>query len=175
MTADPLFIFVARTGLAILFAAAAVHKFRDLPRFAAVLEAYRLLPRALVQPVAVALVAVEAALAVGLLVTAAALHGAALLLLGYGLVIAWSILSGNDRIDCGCLGFGAAVPQLRWAMVGRNLLLAGLAVAAASVVAASRGLIWLDWISLAAALAIAAGLYVSFERMIALPSRRTMA
>jgi hypothetical protein len=41
----------------------------------------------------------------------------------YAAAIAINLLRGNTRIDCGCLGFGARVPELRWGLVGRNALL----------------------------------------------------
>ena len=69
---DPIVAWVARLALAGVFAAAALHKWRDLRAFAAALAAHRLVPEALVPALARAFAAAETAVAAALLVPASA-------------------------------------------------------------------------------------------------------
>lgn len=167
---DPLLALGVRLALALLLAVAAAHKLGDRARFAGVIAGYRVLPRAAAPAAAWAVALVEAGLALALLIGApGALLAAAAVLLGYGALIGASIARGNDRIDCGCTGPAARAPGLRWGMVARNALIAALALAVALLPVAPRVLLWLDLLSLAAALAVAALLYHAAELLLALP------
>ncbi len=111
--------------LAVLFAHAAWHKWRSLALFRAQLEAYRLLPGALLGVAAVVIPLGETLIALGLLVPAArpaaALAGAALLL-GYALAMGVNLARGRHDLDCGCAGPAERRPIAAW-MLWRNTLL----------------------------------------------------
>lgn len=135
MTMDALRSMAAQAAtvfLILLFVRAAWHKIGDYGRFAGFLADYRLLPAALVDSAARALIAAElgcvALLAWPASGSAGALAAAGLLLL-YAVAIAVSLARGQRRIDCGC---GGAPQHLSWALVARNLALAALAVPAAA-------------------------------------------
>lgn len=113
--------------LALVFARSAAHKLAEFSFFSATLGEYRLLPALFVEPVAVALAIAEAA-AISLLLfpitrTAGASIAMGLLSL-YALAMAINLRRGRHRIDCGCGGPGQ---MISWALVARNLLLAGVA------------------------------------------------
>ena len=155
---DPVWSLALRSGLALLLASAAIAKLRDLGGFTAALAGYRLLPVTFVRPVAGALIGAELALVLGLwlpALRAACAVGAALLLSLYGFAIAVNLARGRRDIDCGCGGPLGRQP-LSEALVLRNALLVGAALAAALPVA-PRSLGWLDaWTLVAAAGAMAA-------------------
>jgi hypothetical protein len=128
----PVFVIVAAGTLVCLFARALAHKVSDFAWFSAILNGYKLLPAGLAQPAAYGLAVAEALVVAGLIVPAtrpaAAMLGLVLLTV-YGAAIAINLLRGNRRIDCGCGGAGQG---LSWFLVGRNVLLVGLAVVAAA-------------------------------------------
>lgn len=110
---DPVFAWVIRLGLALLFGSAAWHKLRDLRAFSATLANYRLLPRAFARPVALALASCELAIATLLLapqsgamdrVVALAPAAALGLLALYSGALAVNLARGRRDLDCGCLG-----------------------------------------------------------------------
>lgn len=171
MPLDPVFPLVVKAGMALLFAFAAWHKLRDWPRIGAVIGGYRLLPPALSQPVAVLLVVLELVAAAGALLSPSALWLSAGLLSAYAAAIGFNLLRGNDQIDCGCIGFAAVRPRLRWTMVIRNAVLAALALLAVLQPVADRSLVWIDYLTLLAVLPGAALLYAALETAISLPSR----
>lgn len=171
MLVDPLFVLVVRAGIAVLFMASALHKLWDWRRIGAVIAGYRIFPSGTSQLVGAIVVSFELAIAVGSLITVLALHAAAALLTAYAAVIAFNIVRGNDRIDCGCLGFGARVPRLKWIMVGRNCVIGGLVELVAVLDTTIRSLSWIDFLSLGGALLGLALLYAAFETAIALPDR----
>ena len=137
-------------GFAVLLGSAAWGKFRDAAGFEAVLADYRLLPGSLVRPVARGIPIVEGVLAGAWIVapwhTDAALLASiatAAIMLGYGVAIAAHLSRGRSWIDCGCGGG----EQLTWVLVGRNAVLATLAVVPLVVAAGFP-----DWGDLAMAL-----------------------
>lgn len=118
-------------GFAVLLGSAAWGKFRDAAGFEAILADYRLLPGSLVRPVARGIPVVEGVLAGAWIIapwhTDAALLASiatAAIMLGYGVAIAANLSRGRSWIDCGCGGG----EQLSWVLVGRNAVLATLAV-----------------------------------------------
>jgi hypothetical protein len=131
MIVDPVLQTVIAVALALLFAAAATHKWRSGPRFHAQLAEYRLLPEALVPVAAHGLAIVESLVAVALLVPGVR-HGAgavaAVLLAGYGIAIAVNLVRGRAWIDCGC----GDAPQLLspWLLARNAALTAGAVLVA---------------------------------------------
>lgn len=128
---DPVFKAAGMMLMAVLFAHAAWHKLAQGPQFQSTLQAYHLLPAALVAPASLLLAGLEALVPLGLMWPATrpvAMMLAALLLSGYGLAIAVNLLRGREHIDCGC---GDETQTLSWALVVRNGLLAALAASCA--------------------------------------------
>jgi hypothetical protein len=111
---------------ALVFVVAAAGKMRHWLAFQGVLANYRLLPEALVRPVAYLLPPVELAIASGLLTPRLQLRAdaaAAAALLLFGAAMAVNLARGRAHIDCGC--FQSTLKQtLRWRLVARNAALA---------------------------------------------------
>jgi hypothetical protein len=123
---DPVFVWLARLALALLFATAALHKARDLPAFTATLRDYRILPKVTAAAAALALVIFELAVVALLLLPAAGPMGplAVLLLLAlYSGAIGLNLARGRRHIDCGCLGPADRQPISPWLLV-RNAAVA---------------------------------------------------
>jgi len=165
---DPSVDLVLRGALALLFAAAAVHKARDLRAFRAVLADYRLLPAASVPIAALLLVALEGSLAAALplpLWRGATPWAAAALLTVYTGAIAVNLARGRRHIDCGCGGPAASRPLGPW-LLARNafLIAAALALTAAP---APRALAPLDVVTVAGGVASLALLYAAADQLIA--------
>ena len=120
------FALVLRTLLALVFAVGAIGKFRHSVEFRGVIANYRLLPDALVLPVAGVLPAIEALLGAWLIsgvATAWSAAAAAALLLIFAGAMAVNLRRGRRHIDCGC--FQTTMRQnLSWPLVIRNLVLA---------------------------------------------------
>lgn len=166
MSVDPVFAAVARLSLVLLFAAAARHKARDLPAFAATLRDYRILPDGLVPSAAAGLVALELALA--LLLLAPPLDplgplGAVALLAAYSSAIALNLVRGRRHIDCGCLGPAHRQALSPW-LLARNALLVVAAVLPL-LPPASRALSWIDTTSVAGGVAMLALLWNVAHRL----------
>jgi hypothetical protein len=133
---DPLAVGISIGLLVLVFARAALHKAADYGEFRQTVVDYRLLPEKIAGPIAAALTGGEILAIVLLLVPGFRGIGAivaALLLLGYGAAMAINLARGRTSIDCGCGGPGQSIS---WALVGRNMLLAGLAVLAAAPIVA---------------------------------------
>jgi uncharacterized membrane protein YphA (DoxX/SURF4 family) len=163
---DPAIGFLLTSCCALLLASAALHKLRALPRFAALLRAYRVLPGAMTPP-AVLVPLLELTLTVALLVPltrrAAAGAGAALLVV-YAGAIALNLARGRRDLACGCGGPGDARPIAPW-MVGRNLLLAAL-LGATLLPWQPRALLATDLLTIGGGVAVATLLYVSLEQLL---------
>jgi hypothetical protein len=140
---------------------------RALDEFAGVVHNYRILPEALVRPVAYGLPAVEGAIALGLLIEPTrtlAAGGAVILPLVFSLAIAVNLLRGRVEIDCGC--FASALKQrISWSLVARNAVLGGLALLVLTSPPAARTLTWLDLITVGAAALGAVLLYLAFTQL----------
>ncbi len=165
---DTVIALVVVLSLALLWVVAAVHKVRGFEVFSVVLTDYRLVPARATGACAAAVIALELGLGIGLLIPATrslALAGSALLLVAYAAAIAVNLHRGRRFIDCGCAGAAGHQALSGW-LVARNLLLAALALAAMLPVPA-RPLIWLDAITVAAAVGAAALLYAASNRLIA--------
>jgi uncharacterized membrane protein YphA (DoxX/SURF4 family) len=127
-----------RTLVALIFLTAAYGKLRHGAAFQGVIANYRLLPEALVAPVAYLLPPVEALLGTGLLLGLGSPWpeaAAASLLVLFAVAMGINIGRGRRHIDCGC--FQSALKQsLSWKLVVRNIVLSLLL----GVAALARGL-----------------------------------
>ncbi len=165
---DPALVLLLRAALALLFSVAAVHKARALREFRAVVGAYRLLPAGLVAPAAIALPAVETAVATALCTPrlgGAGLLGAAALLLLYAGAMAVNLARGRRDLDCGCLGPARRRP-IGPGLVARNLALAAAALGGAAA-PGLRPLVWVDAVTVGAGTVALAALWVAAERLAA--------
>lgn len=125
---DPGLSLTARWIVAFIFASAAWHKLQAPRVFTATLENYRLLPSALLVPVAVLVIAGEIFATVGLVagIGTAGLVAAGLLSL-YTAAIAVNLIRGRRDIDCGCSGITIRQTLSPWLLV-RNLGLFAVAL-----------------------------------------------
>jgi hypothetical protein len=171
---DPAFGYLLSVGLALLFATAAFHKFRDLGRFSRVLAAYRVMPERLAQRLAWSFPCAELAVALAL-PWPRARHWAALagagLLLAYAAGMSLNLARHRRELDCGCTAAGRSRPIAAW-MVWRNLILALAAVTGACAWSA-RPLTGVDWLSVAAGSAAAVALYAAVDRLLGELAPRT--
>lgn len=172
---DPVIDTALRTGLAVLFLVAAVHKLRDPARFRATLAEYHLLPPGLVPVGAIVLVVTEVGLAIALVVPclrSASLAAAGVLSI-YGGAMAVNLARGRRHIDCGCAGPAARRP-ISGVLVARNAVLTSAALGGLLPVSA-RPLSWVDAVTVLGATATLAALYAAFDRLLALaPARATL-
>jgi hypothetical protein len=177
MAIDPVFSALVSLGLGTLMLAAGIHKMRNRSRFRDAVAAYALVPASLVGPVSFVLPLVEIGGAVAALSMAREIGGAGLIGIGallvlYAAAIGVNLLRGRRDLDCGCFAVGARHARIRPAMVGRNLLLATAALLAALLPRMDRPLIWIDVLTLGAAIAVLAVLYFALEAALALPTHR---
>jgi hypothetical protein len=118
-------------ALATLFGAAVLHKLRARDQWPAIVRQYRLLPELLAGPVALLLPLVEALAAAALLwprTRAAGALSVAAVLLAYACALVINLRRGRRSIDCGCFASSSRQGIAPW-MIGRNLVLAALALA----------------------------------------------
>lgn len=161
-TLDPLLLLICAGWIAALLLHGALAKLADRGLFHQHLAAYGVpeaLQPALVWPLPLA----EGLAALGLVTPwrpAAALLAAALLAL-YGAAMAWHLARGRV-LDCGC---GGAPLPLSAALVLRNGLLVGVALAAA-LPADTRTIGFADFAVAAAAVALGALLYAGFTQVL---------
>ena len=169
---DPAIGTLLAGAFALLFASAALHKVRDLALFAQILAAYRVLPGAARLAWLVPLT--EVLVGAGLLLpgtrAAAAAIGAGMLVL-YALAMAVNLLRGRRELSCGCGGPDDRRPIGAW-MVWRNLLLAG-ALALVTLPWTIRPLQALDFLTVAAGVAVTALIYMSADGLLARIAPRT--
>jgi uncharacterized membrane protein YphA (DoxX/SURF4 family) len=162
MTIDPAIANLASVALAAIFATSGAMKLADLDLFEGALANYRLVPRMLEKPAAIALPVLECGCAAAVLVpitrAAGALGILALLTIFTG-AIAINLARGRTNVDCGCFGPALRQDLSTW-MLLRNAALAALAVAALMPFAVRR-IVWLDWVTIALGAAAAVVLYFS--------------
>jgi hypothetical protein len=165
---DPAADVALRSAFALLWLGAVRHKLADPDRFRAAVADYRLLPARLAAIAALALVVFEAALGLALLMGSLrvpALWGTAALLALYAVAIGANLLRGRRHVDCGCVGPALRQPLSGW-LVSRNGVLIALALAGSGP-AGVRALGWLDVITIAGTVGVAALAYASVNRLIA--------
>jgi Methylamine utilisation protein MauE len=164
---DPALGSLLLVGLALLFATAAFHKFRDIGRFSLVLAAYRVIPDAAAHRLAWIFPCTELAVALALpsppLRRWAALAAAGLLLV-YAAGMSLNLARHRHDLDCGCTAAGGRRPIAAW-MVWRNLILV-LASVAAALPWASRPLAGADFWTVAGGSAAAVALYAAVDRLL---------
>ena len=164
---DPALHALLRLALAVLFAAAALHKLRDPRGFGDALRGYALLPESWLPAAARAFPAAELLAMVSLLVSGAgfaALPALALLLL-YSGAVAVSLARGRGGLDCGC-GGPAARRGIGFDLLARNGLLL-LAALACLLPAGGRPLVWVDAVTVTAGAALLSLLYAAAETALA--------
>ena len=169
---DPALGLVIRASLALLLAAAARHKLRDLPHFRAAALSYRILPAPAVTPFAAAVPGAELALAAMLASgtgLGAAAPATAVLMSLYAFAIAVNVRRGRTDLDCGCMGPAASVP-VSSVLVIRNLLLCAASLVLV-VPASGRQLTALDLATVMAATTALVACWSAGERMLALAPR----
>jgi hypothetical protein len=126
---DPLLQLTIALSLFLLFISASQHKRADTRRFAAQLDAYELIPKALTSGFARVLPWVELTVGVLLLIPASramAGFGAGLLLAVYALAVLLNLLRGRRNIDCGC--GGTPQPLSYWLVIRNAVLVAAAAL-----------------------------------------------
>ncbi len=167
---DPALVLVLRLALALLFAVACAHKLRGARQFRATLDAYRLLPRALLGPAAMVIIGAEAALVLALIGGHPWAGAGAVALLGlYTAAIGVNLARGRREIDCGCGG-----PAARQSLSGALLVRNGVLIAAALGIAApvgTRPLHALDAFTVVSGTVAALVLYVAANQLLALVPR----
>jgi uncharacterized membrane protein YphA (DoxX/SURF4 family) len=162
MTTDPALASLAGAALAVIFAASGAMKLADLDLFESAVANYRLLPRAIERPVAMLIPVFEFTCAAAVLVPvtrAAGALGIVALLAMFSGAVAINLARGRVNIDCGCFGPALRQELSAW-MLARNAALAVIA-AFALMPAESRGLVWLDWVTIAMGAAAIVVLYFS--------------
>ena len=162
---DPAAGIVLRAAVAALLLSAASHKLRDPLRFREALSEYELSPRRWSRVLATLLIAAELVLGAALLFSPLAGIAAAALFAIYAAAIGVNLARGRRDIDCGCAG-PAGRMSLHGALVARNLVLVAVALAAA-LPCSDRKLVWLDCVTIGAALAVVVLLYSAVETAIA--------
>ena len=170
MQIDPVVSWTIALRVAALFAVAVAHYVQYWTTFREVVRNYQLLPRRLVPLVAAAVIALEAGAALLVLIAATRPIGgllAAGLLTGYATAMAINLARGRIHLDCGCLGFGQR-QAVRWWMVGRNLVLAALALLAGQPML-GRELTMLDAVTMLGTTATLAILYTAQNLLAATP------
>jgi hypothetical protein len=128
MTIDPAIAALIISCCALLFAAAATHKLRDLRRFDEIFAAYGLPPWAARLHLSRAVPFLEALVAGGLLLDVSRITAAGVgivLLLVYAGAISVNLLRGRRELACGCGGPDDRRPIAPW-MVWRNILFAAV-------------------------------------------------
>lgn len=169
---DPAISLLAALCGALLFAWAAMHKWRASQEFAAALGEYQLVPQALVPTAVTALAIAETAVCALLLWPEArgvgALAGAAILLL-YACAMAINLARGRRELDCGC-GFVRRV--ISGGLVARNVALAAL-LTLSSLPTSARPMALPDYATIAGALIVGILLYASAELLLARPALRS--
>jgi uncharacterized membrane protein YphA (DoxX/SURF4 family) len=117
-------VVVLRWVVAAVFLAAALPKISDPTSFATDIDNYRMVPDALIGPIAVALPLLEALVGVAL-ITGVHARGAALvasgLLVAFAAGMVQAIARGID-LDCGCFGH-VVETRVSWLTVTRNVVL----------------------------------------------------
>jgi methylamine utilization protein MauE len=168
---DPTVSLLLALAFAALFGSAAGMKVRAPAIFVATLADYRLVPRALLQATGFLVIAIEVAVAIGLLwpATRAASGVIGASLLGvYGLAIAINLARGRQEIDCGCSL--RRRPIGRW-MVARNFVFAA-ALLVVTLPVAARPLGFGDAATIGAGLLVLALLYGSLDLLLGRPDLR---
>jgi len=164
---DPAFGYLIVIGIALLFASAAAHKLRDLPRFTEVFAAYRVLPGAPARRLAWLIPCLELGLALGVLWEPSrrmAVISAIGVLIAYALGLGVNLARGRRDLDCGCGTARNRRPIAGW-MVWRNLLLA-VTLGIAAMPWSPRSFELSDFLTVIGGLIVAVTLYAAVDRLL---------
>ncbi len=167
MTLDPAIAALMLGCTSLLFAAAALHKLRDLRRFDEIFTAYGLVPLRTRLRLSTAVPVLEALVAVGVLFEATrppALVSGMLLLLAYATAIAVNLSRGRRDLACGCGGPDDRRPIAAW-MVWRNALLT-LMLASLLLPWSSRTLAPTDLVTIAFGTLTCTLVYLCLDRLL---------
>src|SRR5262245_17144264 len=165
---DPVLDLTLRTALGLLFAVAAFHQPQDRQHFAATVAEYRLLPATFADAGAGVVILAELGVVAALaLRPSPGIAAGAALLAVYGVAVAINLARGRRHIDCGCSGPAARRPIGGW-LVARNVLVAAVALAAASIPVEARPFVWLDACTVVAATATLAACWAATDHLVAL-------
>jgi Methylamine utilisation protein MauE len=174
LTIDPAIAFLIVACTMLLFAAAAVHKLRDLRRFSEIFAAYRLLPLGVGRHASRAVPLLEASVAGGLLFAGSrttTVFVGIVLLLAYAGAIAVNLRRGRRELACGCGGPDDRRPIASW-MVWRNVGIAVL-LAAAMLPWSQRSLVPTDAVTVGFGTATCALVYLCLDRLLGRTGRMT--
>lgn len=166
MSLDPVIGMLLLSAFAVLFASAALHKWRDLRQFDAVFAAYGVFPSVTRLRLHWLVPTLESLIALGLLTRtthAYAIMAGAGLLTGYGAAMAFNLLRGRRDVACGCGGPDDRRTIAAW-MVWRNLLLA-LLLSSALWSWNRRALLPTDWLTIGFGLAATVIVYLCVDRL----------
>jgi uncharacterized membrane protein YphA (DoxX/SURF4 family) len=172
MTIDPAVASLIAASAGLLFLVSALHKLRDLRRFAEVFAAYGVLPAAPARRFAPVVPALELGVAAGLLfdnLRTLALWVGMALLLTYAAAIAVNLARGRRDLDCGCAGPNERRPIAAW-MVWRNVGIAIL-LSAALLPWSDRPFVPTDGVTVGFGTACCTLVYLCLDRLLA-PVRR---
>jgi hypothetical protein len=164
---DPALGSLLIVGLALLFATAAFHKFRDLERFTLLLDAYRVIPGGSARRLAWSIPCAELAVALALPWPPArrwAALAAAGLLIVYAAGMTVNLARNRRELDCGCAAAGERRPIAPW-MVWRNFFLT-LASMATALPWVPRALVSADFLTVAAGGVAGLALYAALDRLL---------
>lgn len=166
---DPALTGTACATLALIFLASAWGKARHPRWFAGALREYRIVPGAALWPVALAVPALEAVAALGLLAAPVRPYAAGLalaLLAVFSGALGLNLARGRRDIDCGCWGPAARPGALSGWLLARN---AALAVAAAALLVPPEGrdLVWIDFLTIGLGTVALLCVFGAIDRLIA--------
>lgn len=165
---DPVLARACGAALAVILIVGAWQKLRDMAVFEASVELYRLLPETLVPVFARLFPVLEAMAGVALLFDVSRGFGLVLGLLVLGCAtagVAINVARGHTEIDCGC-GGAEGHTRLSWLLVVRNTVLIVLLVAGAQT-GSDRGLVWIDYLSVAGGTLMLLTLYEAANQLLA--------
>lgn len=153
--------------IALLLAAAAIHKLRNPAAFAEVFAAYDLIPAAVARPLAWLIPAIELCVALALLwlpLRRMAIFAGMALFTAYGFGLGLNLARGRRDLDCGCAPAGNRRRIAAW-MVWRNAVLV-LALGIAALPWTPRAWSGADFVTLAGGIAALCTLYVAIDRLL---------
>ena len=165
---DPVAIYAARGGIALLFALAAWSKIKSVSVFRATLADYQLFPPGFVAPVAILVIVLEIAIAFGAWFSATApwvMTAAMVLLLLYASAIAINLIRGRKDIDCGCTGPAVRQSLSSWLLV-RNTVLASIASVGVNIPAARESGLF-DLVLVAVIIGAGTAIYAAANQLMA--------
>jgi len=164
---DPIVGYLIVVSFALLFAHAGIHKLRGVARFTDAFSAYRVMPRPLDRPVALAIPVLELAIALMLLWEPSrrlAMLGGIGVLIAYAAGMALNLARGKRDLECGC-GSGYNRRSIAAWMVWRNLLLV-LPLCIALLSWSARPFDASDILTFAGGLAVCTTLYGTIDRLL---------